>query len=248
MVKTGSVDGFGIPSIQVSGNELVSHFISSLGSNYARAHDLFMTRPLSRVQVIGKQTVKDEMKELSQGEESFSMNREESISLQVERLADILKRQSSSARLAIVDLVDVKVSQDTIDPLLNLVDDRLDIVVVSSGVKLAKRSVSSSMCFLTQEDCESLTDSCSNHGTCVQVGKCFKCACGSTFDKKKSKTTRWAGDKCAQKDVSVEFNLFLWTGVALLAAIVMGSKMLFAMGSEPLPGLLSAATAPKKSS
>ena len=49
-----------------------------------------------------------------------------------------------------------------------------------------------------------------------------------------------------QKDVSVEANLFLWTSIALVVILVGGIQLMFGIGNDPLPGVLDAATIPKR--
>ena len=48
------------------------------------------------------------------------------------------------------------------------------------------------------------------------------------------------------KDVSVEANLFLWTSIALVVILVGGIQLMFGIGNDPLPGVLDAATIPKR--
>ncbi|OWB84614.1 hypothetical protein B5S33_g3263 [[Candida] boidinii] len=103
-------------------------------------------------------------------------------------------------------------------------------------------------CFISEDACESSTESCSGHGKCTQFAKCWKCVCVATKDDKKSSTTYWTGSACNKKDVSVEFNLFLWIGIVLTFAFAAGIKLLVSIGEESLPGVLIAATMPKKSS
>ncbi|CDK24343.1 unnamed protein product [Kuraishia capsulata CBS 1993] len=104
---------------------------------------------------------------------------------------------------------------------------------------------SSDSCYSTIELCKSSTSSCSGHGSCSQSGDCWSCVCSSTTTD--SKTTNWSGAACQKIDYSVEFNLFLWTGVVLTFLFVSGVKLLASCGSEELPGVLVAATVVKKS-
>ncbi|OWB58313.1 hypothetical protein B5S28_g4332 [[Candida] boidinii] len=103
-------------------------------------------------------------------------------------------------------------------------------------------------CFISEDACESSTESCSGHGKCTKFNKCWKCVCVPTQDDKKTSTTYWTGSACNKKDVSVEFNLFLWIGIVLTFAFAAGIKLLVSCGEESLPGVLIAATMPKKSS
>ncbi|KAH3669003.1 hypothetical protein OGAPHI_002758 [Ogataea philodendri] len=119
------------------------------------------------------------------------------------------------------------------------------------GISLAKRDTSnvftrSTGCFSSQEDCLISTSTCSGHGICSKVGKCWKCLCSPTKDETTGSTTKWTGGACQKKDVSAEANLFLWTTVALFFVFVAGIKLLVSCGNEELPGVLVAATVPTK--
>lgn len=96
--------------------------------------------------------------------------------------------------------------------------------------------------FSSKETCETTTDSCSGHGSCVKLASGqYACACESTYDSDKKKTTRWGGNACQKKDVSVETQMFLWSGLGIVFTIFAGIKLLFSVGSEPLPGILNVA-------
>ncbi|ODQ65986.1 hypothetical protein NADFUDRAFT_51257 [Nadsonia fulvescens var. elongata DSM 6958] len=82
--------------------------------------------------------------------------------------------------------------------------------------------------FASKEICEDSTNSCSSHGACIGSKSKFVCKCKSGF----------AGFACQKKDVSVQFQLFFWTGLAIIAVIVSGVSLLASIGSEPLPGVL----------
>ncbi|ESW96421.1 hypothetical protein HPODL_03045 [Ogataea parapolymorpha DL-1] len=119
------------------------------------------------------------------------------------------------------------------------------------GISLAKRDSSTVFatgngCFSSQEDCLDSTSTCSGHGLCSKVGKCWKCVCSATQDSSTGKTTKWTGISCQKKDVSAEANLFLWTTVVLLFVFAAGIKLLVSCGNEELPGVLIAATVPTK--
>lgn len=109
---------------------------------------------------------------------------------------------------------------------------------------LQKRSVltASAGPFGSKEDCETATDSCSGRGSCVKlVSGEYTCACKSTYDSTKKKTTRWGGSACEKKDVSFETQMFLWSGVGIVFTILAGVKMLVSVGNDPLPGILNVA-------
>ncbi|KAI5949285.1 hypothetical protein KGF54_005520 [Candida jiufengensis] len=94
----------------------------------------------------------------------------------------------------------------------------------------------------TKQACEIGTNNCNNHGQCTQLKEQWSCVCSPSFNKTTSKTTVWVGSDCNKKDVSVPANLFLWTTIALVLLIVGGIQLLASVGSDPLPGVLDAAT------
>ncbi|KAI5970222.1 hypothetical protein CANMA_000834 [Candida margitis] len=100
--------------------------------------------------------------------------------------------------------------------------------------------------YASKQACEVATDKCSAHGECKESKEHWSCVCEPSFNKTTSKTTTWVGYDCAKKDVSVPANLFLWTSIALILSLVGGVKLLASIGSDPLPGVLDAATLPSK--
>ncbi|KAK6205294.1 uncharacterized protein RJT21DRAFT_14674 [Scheffersomyces amazonensis] len=112
-----------------------------------------------------------------------------------------------------------------------------------------KRQTSDQVYFASEESCQTSTNSCEGHGECIQVGddnSKWLCSCSSTFNKSTQKTTVWTGYNCGKKDISAQANLLLWSSLALLLILVGGVQLLISMGNEPLPGVLEAATIPKK--
>ena len=122
---------------------------------------------------------------------------------------------------------------------------------------------SDALCFVSEEICSNSTDSCSGHGTCVQANKagrtCFACACQATRDSEE-RTEYWAGSKCERKDVSGyvcttrsrlaahcsvlllltrPFVLITGTVVALILTIVGSIALLYSVGDQPLPSVLT---------
>jgi hypothetical protein len=101
-------------------------------------------------------------------------------------------------------------------------------------------------CFESAAKCTNDTNACSGHGSCRKVReKCYRCACTPTIvsqekDGSRKKTIAWGGAACEKKDVSVPFVLFASFGVAMAALVAGGIAMLFNMGSETLPSVLSA--------
>lgn len=111
----------------------------------------------------------------------------------------------------------------------------------------AKRGTSSvGTCFADESECQTATDNCNQHGVCSKVrAQCWQCLCSPTYDKKTSKTTKWAGYDCGKKDIAAQTQLLLWTSVGLLVTLVGGIKLLFNIGNDSLPGVLEAATLKK---
>lgn len=93
-----------------------------------------------------------------------------------------------------------------------------------------------------KQTCEDKTNKCSGHGECVKIhnGK-YACACKASYDEDRKKTTRWGGDACQKKDVSIEFQLFFWTGLGILFVTAYALQLLYSIGSDPLPGVLNTA-------
>lgn len=95
--------------------------------------------------------------------------------------------------------------------------------------------------FSSLEKCNESTNSCSGHGECKKSSNgVYSCVCGTTYNDSKKKTTRWGGNACQKKDISVETQLFLWTGIVIVIILVWSLQLLFSIGSDPLPGVLSA--------
>ncbi|KAL7270960.1 hypothetical protein RUND412_006316 [Rhizina undulata] len=108
-------------------------------------------------------------------------------------------------------------------------------------------------CFISQSACETGTDSCSSgRGTCqksVFPENCWKCACKPTVERNENggqKKTYWAGSACQKQDISTPFNLFLWFTLAIVGVLAWAIGLLFSVGSEELPSVLSAGVAPPK--
>jgi hypothetical protein len=115
-------------------------------------------------------------------------------------------------------------------------------------------------CFKSQSACEKQTHNCSSHGECKLLHKgrgegkdrqtldCYGCACVPTKEhvgedkgmESKQKVTYWGGPACQKKDISVQFWLFVATGVVLAFLVSSGIGMLYSMGSEELPSVIGA--------
>jgi hypothetical protein len=116
-------------------------------------------------------------------------------------------------------------------------------------------------CFNSQSACEKQTHNCSSHGACKLLHKgrgegkdrqtfdCYGCACVPTvkhvgadkgMEESKKTVTYWGGPACQKKDISVQFWLFVATGVVLAFLVSSGIGMLYSMGAEELPSVIGA--------
>lgn len=111
-------------------------------------------------------------------------------------------------------------------------------------------------CFDSMSACQRQTHNCSTHGECKLLHKgrgsgsdrqtvdCYGCACSPTIqDLGKDngrKVTYWGGPACQKKDISVQFWLFVGSGLVLAFLVSSGIGMLYSMGSEELPSVIGA--------
>ncbi|KAK2836912.1 hypothetical protein FQN49_006595 [Arthroderma sp. PD_2] len=117
------------------------------------------------------------------------------------------------------------------------------------------------ICYAKNETCTERTNNCSGHGSCYLKRTsskkstsneidCYACKCHrtvvSTNKDGKTKTVQWGGPDCSKRDVSMQF--WLIGGISLLLVMGVGYAigMLFGIGGEELPGVLSAGVAPPK--
>lgn len=68
----------------------------------------------------------------------------------------------------------------------------------------------------------------------------------STNKDGKTKTVQWGGPDCSKRDVSMQFWLIGGLSLLLVLGVGYGIGMLFSIGEEELPGVLSAGVAPPK--
>ncbi|KAJ5985151.1 hypothetical protein N7499_008571 [Penicillium canescens] len=114
------------------------------------------------------------------------------------------------------------------------------------------------VCHASNSSCAEATNNCSGHGSCYlkygsgvegTTGNCYACQCQQSVIRNSdgtTKTVQWGGSACQKRDISSPF--FLVAGVSLLAIVLVGSAigMLFSMGSQELPSVISAGVgAPK---
>ncbi|THH16016.1 hypothetical protein EW146_g4553 [Bondarzewia mesenterica] len=99
-----------------------------------------------------------------------------------------------------------------------------------------------STCYTSESECGNATSACSGRGSCVSATKagktCFVCACAATKDEK-GRTENWAGQACERKDVSGPFVLLAGTVVALLLLVVGSVGLLYGIGNQELPSVLT---------
>lgn len=136
------------------------------------------------------------------------------------------------------------------------------VVTEANGNKNAKGPVRGILpaCFSSMSACQSQTHNCSSHGECTLLHKgrgsgsnqetidCYGCACKPTVEhvgedkgmESKRKVTYWGGPACQKKDISVQFWLFVGSGVILAFLVSAGIGMLYSMGSEELPSVIGA--------
>ncbi|KAI2697715.1 hypothetical protein CBS147332_8698 [Penicillium roqueforti] len=115
------------------------------------------------------------------------------------------------------------------------------------------------VCHASNSSCAESTNDCSGHGSCYlkygsgvegTTGNCYACQCRQSVVQNSdgtTKTVQWGGSACQKRDISSPF--FLVAGVSLLAIVLVGSAigMLFSMGSQELPSVISAGVGGPKS-
>jgi hypothetical protein len=145
-------------------------------------------------------------------------------------------------------------------PAVSKVPDLEDfpVIIAADNKKGPVRGILPS-CFKSMSACETQTHNCSSHGECKLLHKgrgsgsdqetvdCYGCACAATVEHKdgkgmegQRKVTYWGGPACQKKDISVEFWLFVGSGVVLAFLISAGIGMLYTMGAEELPSVIGA--------
>ncbi|KAF9438386.1 hypothetical protein BGZ76_008297 [Entomortierella beljakovae] len=99
--------------------------------------------------------------------------------------------------------------------------------------KRALPVILSASCFTTEADCLNVTNSCSSHGTCIlsTAANCFHCKCS------KVNTTQYGGNSCDKIDISIQFHLFFWLGLALISMVALSIGMIVSMGSTTQGGV-----------
>lgn len=92
------------------------------------------------------------------------------------------------------------------------------------------------VCHSTNVTCTSTTNSCSGHGVCylksagVKDNDCYACKCDP----------EWGGPACQKVDISTQFFLIGTVSVLAILAVGGGIGLLFSVGQEELPSVISA--------
>jgi hypothetical protein len=92
------------------------------------------------------------------------------------------------------------------------------------------------VCHSTNDTCTSTTNACSGHGVCYLKSRgakdndCYACKCDS----------EWGGPACQKVDISTQFFLIGTVSVLAILAVGGGIGLLFSVGQEELPSVISA--------
>ncbi|GIK07493.1 hypothetical protein Aspvir_003159 [Aspergillus viridinutans] len=107
-------------------------------------------------------------------------------------------------------------------------------------------------CHVTNSSCNEATGGCSGHGACYRKSEsksgltnndCFVCKCQATTIRKEDGTTqiiRWGGAACEKQDISSPFFLLATVSIMVIMALGGAIGMLFRVGQDDLPGVISA--------
>lgn len=121
-----------------------------------------------------------------------------------------------------------------------------DVVAPNASIPL---NTQRNVCFATLSSCISGSGNCTSHGSCQKKfasedgSECYVCKCDSTL----SNGTKYGGWACQKRDVSGPFWLILISSIVLMGLVGWGIGMLYSIGEEPLPGVISAGVSNTKS-
>lgn len=157
-----------------------------------------------------------------------------------DKTQELRRRQSPSEQV-------ISASDDTTEPepSSSSMDQNTVFYASTRGVKA---------CFESEDECITATGNCSGHGGCQDKyakrdgesqNTCFACHCLSTVDDNGS-LTHWAGLTCAKKDISTPFWLFAGFTLLMVGILALSIGMLFNVGEEKLPGVISAGVSRNK--
>ncbi|KAE8130741.1 hypothetical protein BDV38DRAFT_48731 [Aspergillus pseudotamarii] len=138
------------------------------------------------------------------------------------------------------------------------VTEEASVRSASAAVMTTLQRQAHPVCFTSNSSCNLATDSCSGHGFCYKksssandeaASDCYACKCKSTIVTKEDGTVqklRWGGPACQKRDISSPF--FLIAGISILVVMAAGTAvgMLFHIGQNELPGVISAGVGPTK--
>jgi Domain of unknown function (DUF3844) len=100
------------------------------------------------------------------------------------------------------------------------------------------------VCHSTNTSCTSATNGCSGHGSCyAKSTDCYACKCQKTTVRTADgsiRTVQWGGPACQKEDISTQFFLLGTITVLVILAVAGGISMLFSVGQEELPSVISA--------
>ncbi|PKY06909.1 hypothetical protein P168DRAFT_301934 [Aspergillus campestris IBT 28561] len=124
--------------------------------------------------------------------------------------------------------------------------------LVKSEYQDSLLSTSFPSCFTSEASCIEATHGCSGHGSCYNKQRsvnggaksdCYTCKCRETITRKEDgsiQKSSWGGSACQKRDISTPF--FLVAGISIMAIAATGAAvgMLYYVGQEELPGVISA--------
>lgn len=113
-------------------------------------------------------------------------------------------------------------------------------------------STSFPACFNSEESCIEATHGCSGHGSCYNKQRsinggtksdCYTCKCRETITRKEDgsiQKSSWGGPACQKRDISTPFLLVAGISIMAIAAAGAAIGMLYYVGQDELPGVISA--------
>ena len=139
----------------------------------------------------------------------------------------------------------------------NVVSDLEDFpTILQSSNKITPVRGILPACFIYLDLCQTTTNNCSGHGSCVKLhngskdlgtSDCYSCSCSPTIvditeegKEKKFKVTEWGGPACQKRDISVPFFLFAFSGIVLAGLVAAIIGLMYTMGNEELPSVIGA--------
>ncbi|KAI1317417.1 hypothetical protein EDD11_008481 [Mortierella claussenii] len=120
-----------------------------------------------------------------------------------------------------------------VEPTTRRVGAELFTEAPASALKQKRALPLTGHCFATEQDCQTNTNGCSAHGSCVFsiAANCYHCKCN------RINNTQYAGNVCDKIDVSIQFHLFLWLGIALVLMVALAVGLILQMGNRSQGGV-----------